>query len=69
MELRKNEFIERIEDYTSSCDYEGLHYYMEVNPDILANQYPVYQRYLSQGRDSDTAIRLIADYDLAWTYE
>lgn len=67
--LTLKEFIDEIEDYTSDCTYEGLHYYVEAVPSTFSDCYKEYVDLVTLGVSSENAIKRIAEITLRFAYE
>lgn len=69
--MNKEEYIEYIEGYTSDADYEGLHMHLEINPDLIKDTYPLFEKLMKENPSlsaTQVANRVLEE-ELAWTYE
>lgn len=67
--LTIEKFVEEITDYSSDCDYEDLHYYVERFPNLFHQQYPIYEKMVKRGASSDQAIKNILNDELGWIWQ
>lgn len=68
--LTENEFVEKIDGYSSDADYEDLHLYMEgINPNLFNEQYPKYVALNKKGVSDDSAVNTILEDELGWIWQ